>query len=192
LRVVKIVESGIKIIDKLLGGFPFPSTILVILDPLSTPELFIYNLCRGGYYFAFFKSAKIIEEEIGKLGIELNVIEIKNEKELISKLEELKERRVVVEYGFEVELVRKIREIAVKNELLVYLCILRDWFDEKDLSVLKYLCDGVLIIECSRVGDKIIGKFSIPKMLFGATLGEFVRFKIYKGLLEIDTSKDIA
>ena len=49
----RIVESGIRIVDRVIGGFPLPSFITVIVDPLATPELLIYGMCD--YYIPSFK-----------------------------------------------------------------------------------------------------------------------------------------
>jgi len=189
--IPNLVECGIRVVDRIVGGLPFPSTILVVSDPLSTPEMFLYSLSRGGYYLASLKSAEVVKTEMDELKFEAEIIDI-NEENVLDVLEGLENCKVVVEFKFDPEKALKMREISIRNKILLYLCVLKNWYDDKMLSQLMFICEGVLLIESERIGDKFVHKFSIPKMLTGTSMPEFIRFKTQKRMLEIDTSKDIA
>jgi hypothetical protein len=70
--------------------------------------------------------------------------------------------------------------------------VLKNWYDERSMARLMYVCDGIMLIESERIGDRFVYKFSIPKMIAGMNLSEFIRFRTQRGTLEIDTSRDIA
>ncbi len=158
---------------------------MVLVDPLASPELIIYNLSDGSYYLPTLKSPDIVEEELRILGFNAIIIE------KIEDLEKLANSKVVIEFTFGIEDAVRIREIAIKNNLLVYLVVLKDYYDEKTLSQLKYICNGIMLVEAEKMGERFVYRFAIPKMIGGQSLSSYVRFKTERSVLEIDTSRDI-
>ncbi|ADB57801.1 hypothetical protein [Archaeoglobus profundus] len=67
------IESGIKIVGRITGGFPVPSFITVLIDPLATPELLIYGMCD--YYVPSFKTNDIVMNEAKALGYSFEVVD---------------------------------------------------------------------------------------------------------------------
>lgn len=189
--ISELMPSGIRIIDRVLGGFPIPSTILVVSDPIASPELILYNFSNGGYYFASVKSPKIIETEMRDLGFNSKIIRI-DERNILNEIDDISNCKAVVEFTFDENIALKLREIAMKNKILLLLSVLKNWYNDKSLTLLQYLCDGVFIIESERVGDRFVYKFSIPKMLGGVNMPTFIRFKTKKKILEIDTSREVS
>ena len=131
------------------------------------------------------KSSDIVEEELRILGFNVIIIE------KIDDLEKLANSKVVIEFTFRIEDAVRIREIAIKNNLLVYLVVLKDYYDEKTLSQLKYICNGIMLVEAEKMGERFVYRFAIPKMIGGQSLSSYVRFKTERSVLEIDTSRDI-
>lgn len=162
-----------------------PSTILVLVDPLASPELIVYNLSDGGYYLPTLKSSDLVEDELKTLGFNSIVLE------RLDELEKLANCKVVVEFTFPVEKAVDIREIATKNNLLVYLVVVKGYYEEKDLNVLKYICNGIMLVEAEKMGERYVYRFAIPKMIGGQSISSYVRFKTERSVLEIDTSRDI-
>ncbi len=111
--------------------------------------------------------------------------------EKIDDLEKLANSKVVIEFTFRIEDAIRIREIAIKNNLLVYMVVLKDYYDEKTLSQLKYICNGIMLVEAEKMGERFVYRFAIPKMIGGQSLSSYVRFKTERSVLEIDTSRDI-
>ena len=68
----RLIESGIKIVDRIIGGFPVPSLITVIADPIATPELIIYSMCD--YYVPNFKNKEFVKSEEETLGYSLKIV----------------------------------------------------------------------------------------------------------------------
>jgi len=159
--------------------------ILVLVDPLASPELVIYNLSDGNYYLPSLKSPDIVEEELRLLGFNAIIIE------KIDDLEKLANSKVVIEFTFSVEDAVRIREIAIKNNLIAYLVVLKDYYDEKTTNTLKYVCNGIILVEAERMGERFVYRFAIPKMIGGQSLSSYIRFKTERSVLEIDTSRDI-
>ncbi len=159
--------------------------ILILVDPLASPELLIYNLSDGNYYLPSLKSPDIVEEELRILGFNAIIIE------KLEDLEKLANCKVLVEFTFGIEDAIKIRDVAIKNNLIVYLVVLKDYYDEKTINVLKYVCNGIILVEAERMGERFVYKFAIPKMIGGQSLSSYVRFKTERSVLEIDTSRDI-
>ncbi len=172
-------------IDRAIGGFPSPSVILTIVDPTASPELLIYNLSDGSYYLPTIKSPEIVEEEMRMLGFNAILVE------KIDDLEKLANCKVVVEFTFGVDEAVRIREIAMRNGLIVYLVVLKDYYDEKTTNILKYVCNGIIIVEAEKIGERFVYRFAIPKMIGGNSLSSYIRFKTERSVLEIDTSRDI-
>jgi len=162
-----------------------PSTILVLVDPLASPELIVYNLSDGGYYLPTLKSSDLVEDELKTLGFNSIVLEG------LDELEKLANSKVVVEFTFPVEKAVDIREIATKNNLLVYLVVVKGYYEEKDLNILKYICNGIMLVEAEKMGERYVYRFAIPKMIGGQSISSYVRFKTERSVLEIDTSRDI-
>jgi archaellum biogenesis ATPase FlaH len=178
----KIVQSGIKVIDRTVGGLPSPSLILVLIDPLATPELLIYDMCD--YYVPSVKSKDIVENEIKTLGCDVKVIDF-------SKVKDLKDVRVCIEFTAGVDLAVELKELANSNNLVINLIVLKDFFDDKVLTQLKFVCDGVMVIEAEKIGERYVFRFAIPKMIGGYSIPNYIRFKTERSVLEIDTSRDI-
>ena len=162
-----------------------PSTILVLVDPLASPELIIYNLSDGGYYLPTLKSSDLVEEELKTLGFNSIVLESLND------LDKLANCKVVVEFTFPVEKAVDVRETAMRNNLLVYLVVVKGYYDDRDLNVLKYICNGIILVEAEKMGERFVYRFAIPKMIGGQSISSYVRFKTERSVLEIDTSRDI-
>ncbi len=152
---------------------------------MASPELLIYNLSDGNYYLPTIKSPDIVENELRVLGFNAIIIEDLND------LEKLANCKVVVEFTFKADDVIRIREIAIKNNLIVYLVVLKDYYDEKTVNVLKYVCNGVILVEAEKMGERFVYRFAIPKMIGGQSLSSYIRFKTERSVLEIDTSRDI-
>lgn len=158
---------------------------MILVDPLASPELLIYNLSDGNYYLPSFKSPDIVEEELRILGFNAIILE------KLEDLEKLANCKVVVEFTFRIEDAIRIREMAIKNNLIIYLVVLKDYYDEKTINVLKYVCNGIILVEAERMGERFVYRFAIPKMIGGQSLSSYVRFKTERSVLEIDTSRDI-
>jgi len=158
---------------------------LVLVDPLASPELVIYNLSDGNYYIPSLKSPDIVEEELRLLGFNAIIIE------KLDDLEKLANCKVVVEFTFKPDDAVRIRETAIRNNLIVYLVVLKDYYDEKTMNQLKYVCNGVILVEAERMGERFVYRFAIPKMIGGQSLSSYIRFKTERSVLEIDTSRDI-
>ncbi len=109
----------------------------------------------------------------------------------LEDLNKLANCKVVVEFNFPVEKAVRVREIATKNNLLAYLVVLKGYYDERDLNVLKYVCNGIMLVEAEKMGERYVYRFSIPKMIGGQSISSYVRFKTERSVLEIDTSRDI-
>ncbi|WP_456328663.1 hypothetical protein [Archaeoglobus sp.] len=178
----RIVESGIKIVDRVVGGFPIPSFITVLIDPLATPELLIYSMCD--YYIPSFKSRDVVVKEAETLGYSFEVIDFES-------LKDLRDCRVCVEFDGDCKKALELREIAYGNDLIINAIVLKDYYDDSELSRLMYVSDGVMVIESEKVGERFIFKFAIPKMIGGYAIPNYVRFKTERSVLEIDTSRDI-
>ncbi len=159
--------------------------ILVLVDPLASPELVIYNLSDGNYYLPSLKSPDIVEEELRLLGFNAIIIE------KLEDLEKLANCKVVIEFTFNADEVIRIREIAIRNNLIVYLVVLKDYYDEKTTNQLKYICNGIILVEAEKMGERFVYRFAIPKMIGGQSLSSYIRFKTERSVLEIDTSRDI-
>ncbi len=159
--------------------------ILVLVDPLASPELIIYNLSDGNYYLPTLKSVDIVEEELRMLGFNAIVIE------RLEDIEKLANSKVVVEFTFDVKEAVRLREMAIRNNLLVYLVVLKDYYDKRSLSHLKYVCNGIIIVEAEKMGERYVYRFAVPKMIGGQSIPSYVRFKAERSVLEIDTSRDI-
>jgi hypothetical protein len=178
----RIVESGIRIVDRVIGGFPLPSFITVIVDPLATPELLIYGMCD--YYIPSFKSKDIVINEAKTLGYNFEIVDFDN-------LKDLRNCRVCVEFEGDCKKALELREIAYSNDLIINAIVLKDQYEDRELSRLMYVSDGVMVVESEKVGDKYVFKFAIPKMIGGYAIPNYVRFKTERSVLEIDTSRDI-
>ena len=111
--------------------------------------------------------------------------------ERLDDLEKLANAKVVIEFTFGLEEAIRIRELTLKNELLVYLVALKNYFDDKTLSTLEYVCNGIMLIEAEKMGERFVYRFAIPKMIGGQSISSYVRFKTERSVLEIDTSRDI-
>ncbi len=159
--------------------------ILVLVDPLASPELVIYNLSDGNYYLPTLKSPDIVEEELRLLGFNAIIIE------KLEDLEKLANCKVVIEFTFKADEVIRIREISIRNNLIVYLVVLKDYYDEKTTNQLKYICNGIILVEAEKMGERFVYRFAIPKMIGGQSLSSYIRFKTERSVLEIDTSRDI-
>ena len=178
----RIVESGIRIVDRVIGGFPLPSFITVIVDPLATPELLIYGMCD--YYIPGFKSKDIVINEAKTLGYNFEIVDFDN-------LKDLRNCRVCVEFEGDCKKALELREIAYSNDLIINAIVLKDQYEDRELSRLMYVSDGVMVVESEKVGDRYVFKFAIPKMIGGYAIPNYVRFKTERSVLEIDTSRDI-
>ncbi len=131
------------------------------------------------------KTPEIVEEELKLLGFNTIVIE------RLEDLAKLANAKVVVEFTFGLKEAVRVREITLKNKLLVYLVILKNYFDDKTLSTLEYICNGIMLIEAEKMGERYVYRFAIPKMIGGQSISSYVRFKTERSVLEIDTSRDI-
>ncbi|WP_457549745.1 hypothetical protein [Archaeoglobus sp.] len=178
----KIVESGIRIVDRITGGFPIPSFVTVVVDPLATPELLIYGMCD--YYVPNFKSKDVVVREAETLGYNIEVVDL-------DKIKDLRECRVCVEFEGDFRMALELREIAYSNNLIINAIVLKDQYEDGELSRLMYVSDGVVVVESEKVGERFIFKFAIPKMVGGYAIPNYVRFKTERSVLEIDTSRDI-
>ncbi len=178
----RIIESGIKIVDRVIGGFPIPSLVSVTVDPLATPELIVYGMCE--YYVPNFKDGSLVERETNTLGQNLKVLKIDD-------LKNLRNTKVCVEFCHDFDKVLELRRLAYDNELVILLLILKGYYDDRELAKIHYVSDGVMLIESEKVGDRFVFKFAIPKMIGGYTIPNYVRFKTERSVLEIDTSRDI-
>lgn len=178
----RIVESGIKIIDRSIGGFPIPSLLTVLTDPLATPELLIYSMCD--YYIPKFKDEELILREASELGYEIEVASIND-------LKNLKNARVCLEFEGNYDMVVELKKITYENELILNLIILKDHYEKSELSKILYVSDGIIIIESEKIGERFVFRFAIPKMIGGYAIPNYVRFKTERSILEIDTSRDI-
>ena len=96
-----------------------------------------------------------------------------------------------MEFTFDVKEAVRIREMAIRNNLIVYLVVLKDYYDDRTLSQLKYVCNGIMIVEAEKMGERYVYRFAIPKMIGGQSISSYVRFKTERSVLEIDTSRDI-
>ena len=117
----KIVESGIKIVDRNVGGFPIPSLITILTDPLATPELLIYGMCE--YYIPKFKDKEIILNEAKILGYNIKVVGL-------DALKELRGVKVCLEFEGSFKEVIELKKIAYQNELIFNLIILKDLYED--------------------------------------------------------------
>ncbi len=178
----RLVESGIKVVDRIIGGFPVPSLISVIVDPLATPELIVYGMCD--YYVPKFKRPHIVSEEAKVLGYGLEVVDYES-------IRSLKNKRVCVEFDGDYLKALELREIAYENNLIINAIILKDTLEDGELSKVLFVSDGVMIVESEKIGERFVFRFSIPKMLGGYSVPNYIRFKTERSVLEIDTSRDI-
>ncbi len=158
----------------------------MIVDPLASPELLIYNFSNGGYYLPTIKSQKIVREELKYLGFNSKLISN------LKDLENLKDTKVIIEFKLDVKDAIRVREIAMKNDLVIFLVVLKNFYDERTLDQLKFVCNGIILIEAEKVGEKFIYSFAVPKMIGGISMASYIRYKTEKSVLEIDTSRDIA
>lgn len=178
----RLKESGIKIVDRIIGGFPVPSLITVIVDPIATPELIIYSMCD--YYVPNFKDEEFVRSEVETLGYSLKMIKLED-------LKDIKNSRVCIEFNYDFGKVVELRRLAYANELIISLIIPKGCYDERELAKITYVSDGVMLIDSEKVGDRFVFKFAIPKMIGGYTIPNYVRYKTERSVLEIDTSRDI-
>lgn len=159
--------------------------ILVLVDPLASPELIIYNLSEGCYYLPTIKSPDIVKNELEVLGFNSIIIDS------LEDLEKLNNCKVVIEFTFGIDDAVRIRETAIKNNLVVCLVVLKSYYDEKTVDQLKYICNGIILVEAERIGERFVYRFAIPKMIGGLSMGTYIRYKTERSTLEIDTSRDI-
>ncbi|RLI85840.1 MAG: hypothetical protein DRP01_05405 [Archaeoglobales archaeon] len=178
----RIVESGIKIVDRSVGGFPIPSLITVVVDPLATPELLIYSMCD--YYVPRFKDPKSVLRESEVLGYKVEVTDYNG-------LKSLKRVRVCLEFGDGIDEVIRLKEIAYRNELILNLIVLKDYYEKSEISKILHVSDGIMFIESEKVGERFVFRFAIPRMIGGLAIPNYIRFKTERSVLEIDTSRDV-
>ena len=159
--------------------------ILVLVDPLASPELIIYNLSEGGYYLPTIKSPNIVKNELEILRFNSTIINS------LEDLKRLSNCKVVVEFTFDIDDAITIREIAIKNNLVVCLVVLKSYYDERTVDQLKYVCSGIMLVEAEKIGERFVYRFAIPKMIGGLSMASYIRYKTEKSTLEVDTSRDI-
>ncbi|MDF2955044.1 RAD55 family ATPase [Candidatus Alkanophaga liquidiphilum] len=209
---MRIRPTGIEILDKLIGGFPAGSLVCLSGDPRATPEIILYQFCETGetYYFATEREPKYIEDEMEKLGFNagsvkfVDVYNVRNEEyEVISLVSsELRDAgsgvNIIMDtFAFFTKL-RGYRslfsilyEATKEKEALCMLYVPKGMCDESAEAELTSVCDVIFDVEAERAGDKIINKLSVPKIRGLPPLMQFVRYKITKEGIEIDTSRDI-
>jgi len=209
---MKVRPTGIEILDKLIGGFPASSLVYLSGDPRAMPEIILYQLCETGetYYFATERDPKYIKDEMEKLGFDagnvrfVDVYNVRNEEyEVISLVSsELRDARggvniIMDTFAFFTRL-RGYRalfgilyETTKEKEALCVLYVPKGMCDESVEAELMSVCDVILDVEAERAGDKIVNKLSVPKIRGLSPLSQFVRYKITKEGVEIDTSRDI-
>ena len=72
------ISTGILLLDKRLGGgIPAGSMVCVYANPVSMPEVFLYQFASGGYsyYFTTSRLPKFVKEDMENLGIEVEHVE---------------------------------------------------------------------------------------------------------------------
>ena len=74
---------------------------------------------------------------------------------------------VCVEFEGDCKKALELREIAYSNDLIINAIVLRDQYEDRELSRLMYVSDGVMVVESEKVGDRYVFKFAIPKMIGG-------------------------
>ena len=131
-----------------------------------------------------FQKKDIVISEAKTLGYNFEIVDFDN-------LKDLRNCRVCVEFEGDCKKALELREIAYSNDLIINAIVLKDQYEDRELSRLMYVSDGVMVVESEKVGDRYVFKFAIPKMIGGYAIPNYVRFKTERSVLEIDTSRDI-
>jgi KaiC/GvpD/RAD55 family RecA-like ATPase len=96
-----------------------------------------------------------------------------------------------VEWGLKEWLLNKLYVFTKETRNLAYIYLIKDLHPTNVVKKVLDLSDVVFDIEASRMGEKIVSKFAIPKLRGKQPITEFFRFYVEEGV-QIDTSRDIA
>lgn len=207
------LSTGIEILDtRLDGGFPEGSVVTLIADPVSTAELFLYDLAetRHTHYFSTTRSAETVEatlEQIGRDPSQLEIVDIYsadgNEAEIaMNHLDQVDvEENVIFDtfsdfthhYGRHEEVIDKLYEVSHWNGGLTYLYMIKadDASTTYSESKVPYLSDIVLKMISNIEGEQVENRLAITKLRGETPPQKTIKLNIGTSI-EIDTSRDIA
>ncbi|MDY7081752.1 MAG: hypothetical protein SXQ77_04940 [Halobacteria archaeon] len=208
------LSTGIEILDtRLDGGFPEGSVVSLIADPMSTAELFLYDLAstRHTHYFTTARSADTVEvnlEQMNRETSDLTIVDVYSEdddekaEKVIDHLDEVGEGDNIIldtftdftnNFGGYNEILDELYRTSHEKGCLTYLYMIKD--DDATLSYdesrVPYFTDVVLKMLFNISGEQVENRLAISKLRGQEPPTRTIKLNIGTSI-EIDTSRDIA
>lgn len=207
------LSTGIDILDtRLDGGFPEGSVVSLIADPVSTAELFLYDLAstRHTHYFSTAKSTETVETTLKQMGRDssnLDVIDLysTDEDEAELAMEHLDyvdlEENIIFDtfsdfandYGRYEEVIDKLYTVSHQNDCISYLYMIKadDASTNFHEAKIPYLSDIVIKMISNIEGEQVENRLAITKLRGEKPPQKTIKLNIGTSI-KIDTSRDIA
>jgi KaiC/GvpD/RAD55 family RecA-like ATPase len=208
--MVERLPTGITVLDRQLdGGIPEGSIVLLVADPASQSELFLYELTRtrGTLYLTTVRSGTAVEDAIdrvpGRVGnptvrdiggdapldsAHSLVRDLPEGANLIVDVMDPLERRDPRRFrGF----LNELQTHLVNTKGLAVLHALRGTNVPENRDYTKHMADVVFDLRTSTSGAEIENRLAVPKFRGGRALEETIKLNLTEDV-SIDTSRDIA
>jgi KaiC/GvpD/RAD55 family RecA-like ATPase len=203
------LSTGIPVLDRQLeGGIPAGSLVLLLADPASQSELFLYELAttRRTLYLTTIRTEQAVRDAVERYrgGIrQLTIRDIDSAapldtaNTLVKDLPE--ESNLVIDVMDTLEATDTARYRAFLNELQNHLvntggvAMLHAMKDgstaTRNMSV--HMADVVFDLQTDIRSNQVVNRLAVPKFRGGKALEDTIKLKLTGGIT-IDTSRDIA
>jgi KaiC/GvpD/RAD55 family RecA-like ATPase len=208
--MVERLPTGITVLDRQLdGGIPEGSIVLLVADPASQSELFLYELTttRGTLYLTTVRSGTAVEDAIDRVPARVGnptvrdiggdapldnahslVRDLPEGANLIVDVMDPLERRDPQRFrGF----LNELQTHLVNTKGLAVLHAMRGASIPKNRDYTTHMADVVFDLRTSIDGAEIENRLAVPKFRGGSALEETIKLNLTEDV-SIDTSRDIA
>jgi KaiC/GvpD/RAD55 family RecA-like ATPase len=207
------LSTGIDILDNpeyLKGGFKKGSVVTLIADPISTAELFMYDIAsmRPTNYFTTSRSEEAVRsnlEIMERSPEEFDVIDVFSADEVfrtvVEGLEDVgREENIIIDTVSDLarhdrfdDILDTVYRVSHETNSVTYLYMIKENSETMDYveSRIPYLSDVVMKVTTGLEGEKIENRLAISK-LRGQTPPEKTIKLIIGEEITVDTSRDIA
>jgi KaiC/GvpD/RAD55 family RecA-like ATPase len=208
--MVERLPTGITVLDRQLdGGIPEGSIVLLVADPASQSELFLYELTttRGTLYLTTVRSGTAVEDAINRVPGRVGnptvrdiggdapldnahslVRDLPEGANLIVDVMDPLERRDPQRFrGF----LNELQTHLVNTKGLAVLHAMRGSSIPKNRDYTTHMADVVFDLQTSIDGAEIENRLAVPKFRGGSALEETIKLNLTESV-SIDTSRDIA
>ncbi|MFB6122163.1 MAG: RAD55 family ATPase [Haloferacaceae archaeon] len=204
------LSTGIPVLDRQLdGGIPPGSLVLLLADPASQSELFLYELAttRRTLYLTTIRTDQAVRDAVDRYRGGISRLTVRDvdsaapldtANRLVKDLPE--DSNLVVDVMNTLEATDTSRYRSFLNELqnhmvntggVAMLHAMKDGSSTATRNMSAHMADVVFDLQTEIRSNEIVNRLAVPKFRGGQALEETIKLKLTGGIT-IDTSRDIA